>query len=216
MGIQLQGNAGTIAEVDGTGMRALRVTPRPVDPGALGAYRASMITGAMAAGLAANAEVFQFRWTDATRLCVITKVQFDGLGSIVAFAAGFAAFRGIVARSFTASGTGGTAATLTGNNLKQRTSHGTTLAGDIRIASTAALGAGTKTLDAQAFGAVVNGLSATAGIGISEGAIFDANAGGGYPLVLAQNEGFAVQATVPATGTWTAGFTVEWTEVTAY
>lgn len=216
MGIQLQGNAGTIAEVDGTGLRALRMTPRPIDPGALGAYRASMVTGTMAAGLAANAEVFQFRWTDATRLAVVTKVQFDGMGSIVAFAAGFAAFRGIVARSWSAVGTGGTAATLTGNNLKQRTSMGTTLVNDIRVASTAALGAGTKTLDAQGFGAAVNGMSATAGLGMPEAVIFDAEAGNGYPLVLAANEGFVITATVPATGTWTGGFTCEWTEVAAY
>lgn len=216
MAIQIQGNGGTIAEVDGTGFRAQRVTPRPIDPGALGAYRIGMVTGTMAAGLAANSEIFQFRWTDATRLCVVTKIQFDGMGSIVAFAAGVASFRCLASRSFTASGTGGTAATLTGNNLKQRTSMGTSLVGDIRIASTAALGAGTKTNDTQALGQVVFGLPATAGAGVAEGVLFDANAGGGHPLVLAQNEGFVVQATVPATGTWTGGITVEWTEVTAY
>ena len=88
--------------------------------------------------------------------------------------------------------------------------------GDIRIASTAALTAGTKTLDAQGFGGVVNGLSATAGVGIGEAAIFDSTGGSNYPLVLAQNEGFVVTATVPATGTWTAGLSIAWSEVTAY
>ena len=36
MPIQIQGNGGTVAEVDGTNFRALRVNNRPVDYGALG------------------------------------------------------------------------------------------------------------------------------------------------------------------------------------
>ena len=35
MAIQIQGNGGAIAEVDGTGFRALRTTARPFDHGAL-------------------------------------------------------------------------------------------------------------------------------------------------------------------------------------
>jgi hypothetical protein len=35
-------------------------------------------------------------------------------------------------------------------------------------------------------------------------------------LLLAQNEGFVVRATVPATGTWQFGVTVVWTEVASY
>jgi len=46
--------------------------------------------------------------------------------------------------------------------------------------------------------------------------LFHANPGGESPLVFAQNEGFVVRATVPATGTWQFGVTVAWTEVTAY
>jgi len=59
-----------------------------------------------------------------------------------------------IAKSFSAAGTGGTAATITGNNGKMRTSMGTTLLGEARCASTAALGAGTKTLDSQAIGQI--------------------------------------------------------------
>jgi len=218
MAIQLQGNSGTVAEVDGTAYRAMRATLRPIDPGALGAYRISQLSGTMAAGLAANSEVFQFRWSDATRLCVVTSVIWDGLsGSATAFAAGFGKVDMLVARSWTADGSGGSAATITGNNAKQRTSMGATLLGASRIASTAALGAGTKTLDTQA----VSQYSAAFGTGTSvqwvpQFDLFHADPGGESPLVFAQNEGFVVRATVPATGTWQFGVTVAWTEVTAY
>jgi hypothetical protein len=218
MAIQIQGNSGTVAEVDGTNFRAMRGTLRPIDYGALGSYRMSLLSGTMAAGLAANSEVVQFRWSDATRLCVVTSIIFDGLsGSATAFAAGFGKVDLMAARSWTADGSGGSAATISGNNQKQRTSMGTTLLGAARIASTAALTAGTKTLDTQALGQY----SAAFGTGTSvqwipQFDLFHIDPGGEHPLVLAQNEGFVLRATVPATGTWQFGVTVCWTEVAAY
>lgn len=195
---------------------ALRATLRPIDYGTLGIYQISMQTGTMAAGLAANAEIFQFRWTDATRLALVTQVRFDGLGSIAAFAAGFAGFQVNIARSWTVDGSGGTAATITGNNQKLRTSMGTTLLGAARIASTAALTAGTKTLDSQGCGGFVGGLTAVAGAGLQQANLLDNETTNEHPIVLAQNEGLVVRATVPATGTWTGGVTIKWIEVAAY
>lgn len=218
MAIQLQGNGGTVADVDGTNYRALRTTLRPIDHGALGSYRLSLLSGTMAAGLAANSEVFQFRWSDATRLCVVTSVLWDGLsGSATAFTAGFGKVDMVTARSWTADGSGGSAATITGNNQKTRTSMGTTLLGAARIASTAALTAGTKTLDSQAIGQYSAAFSATTSVQhMPQFDLFHADPGGESPLILAQNEGFVVRATVPATGTWQFGVTVCWTELTAY
>jgi hypothetical protein len=218
MAIQIQGNGGTVADVDGTNYRAMRATLRPIDYGALGSYRMSLLSGTMAAGLAGNSEVFQFRWSDATRLCIVTSVMWDGLsGSATAFTAGFGKVDLLVARSWTADGSGGSAATLSGNNQKQRTSMGATLLGAARISSTAALTAGTKTLDTQAIGQY----SAAIGTGTSvqwmpQFDLFHADPGGESPLIFAQNEGFVVRATVPATGTWQFGVTVFWTEVAAY
>jgi hypothetical protein len=218
MAIQIQGNGGTVADVDGTNYRAMRSTLRPIDYGALGSYRLSLLSGTMAAGLAANSEVFQFRWSDATRICVVTSVIWDGLsGSATAFAAGFGKVDMLVARSWTADGSGGVAATISGNNAKQRTSMGSTLLGAVRASSTAALTAGTKTLDTQAIGQY----SAAIGTGTSvqwipQFDLFHADPGGESPLILSQNEGFVIRATVPATGTWQFGVTVCWTEVTAY
>jgi len=218
MAIQLQGNTGTVAEVDGTNYRALRASLRPIDYGSLGSYRVSGLSGTMAAGLATNAEVFQFRWVDATRVCVVTSVKFDGLsGSATAFAAGFGKVDMVIARSWTADGSGGSTLTLAGNNQKLRSSMNTTLIGGSRISSTAALSVGTKTLDAHPIGLYSAAFgTATSTQWIPQNYLFHADPGGESPLVLTQNEGFVVRATVPATGTWQFGVTVAWTELTAY
>jgi hypothetical protein len=226
MPIQLQGFGGVAAEVDGSLFRALRATVRPIDYSSFGHYKASVVTGSMAAGLASGSEILQFRWTDATRLAVITKIHIDGWYASTAFVAGAALFQAFVARSWSADGSGGTALTMTGNNQKLRTSMGSSLVGSIRAATTAALGAGTKTLDTQSFGQCNTHTSA--GEGAATPIIGNLHlppiddlynpdiADGEHPLVLAANEGFAVKATVPGTGVWVMGLTVRWAEVTAY
>ena len=94
---------------------------------------------------------------------------------------------------------------------------GATLLGAARIASTAALTAGTKTLDSQALGQYSAAFgTATSTQWIPQLDLFHADPGGESPLVLAQNEGFVVRATVPATGTWQFGVTVVWTELADY
>jgi hypothetical protein len=218
MAFKLIGNSNVAAEVSGTGFRALRVEPRPLDIGSLGTYRVSVLSGTMAAGLAGASEVVQFLWSDATRLAVIHSITLDGLGgTTTTFTAGLASVRLFAARSFTVAGTGGGIATLSGNNNKLRSSMGTTLAGEIRVATTAALTAGTKTLDAQPFGQYAFSVGTAASVQYAEQVkLFDATGDGTYPLVLAQNEGWILQATVPATGTWQFGLTVCWSEVSSY
>lgn len=197
--------------------KAARVTPRPIDYGALGIYSLSVQTGTMAAGLAADAEIFQFRWTDASKLAIVYRVVCEGAGGITAFTAGFTKMQAFIARSFTVAGTGGATATLTGNNQKLRTSMGTSLVNEIRIATTAALTTGTKTLDLQGIGGIIGSTTATAGaVLIPPGYLFDSNTMLVQPVVLAQNEGVVVRVTVPATGTWTGGVTITWAELTAY
>lgn len=227
MSIQIGGNGGVVAEVDGTSFRALRTTARPIDQGSLGHYRVSVVTGTLAAALAANAQVFQFKWTDATRLAVITKIRTRFL-PLTPFTAAtltdHTSFDAVVARSF-AGGGGGTSLTLTGNNNKMRSSMGASLAA-INVSTTAALTAAT-TLDAQPFclsirkGNRVNPAAATEEVimpafdGLDFVSSIDA---GEYPLVLAQNEGFVIRnRTVwPAAGTGILCAEVQWAEVTAY
>lgn len=217
MAIQIQGNGGTIAEVDGTTWRALRVCPKPVDFGALGCYSKGMLSGTMAAGLAAAGLVAAFRWGNVTNLCLVTQLRVGG-GSIGAFAAGFASMALSHRRAYTASSSGGTAGTLTGNNSKLRTSMGTTLLTDIRIATTAALTAGTSTGDTDAEAVAVGSITATAGDVLWPPAtqLWNCDGADEYPIVYAQDEGFQLLATVPATGTWTFGFDVKWYEIAAY
>lgn len=218
MSIQIQGSGGVVADVSGTLFRALKVMQTPLDYGSLGVYKKSMLSGTMAAGLAANANIYSWRWGDASRLAVVQKITLDGLsGSATAFTAGFGTVRALFGRSFTASHTGGTAGTLTGNNSKFRTSMGTTLLTDVRIASTAALGGGTVTLDTDPFGQI----SLSFGIVVSvqyanQVVLMGEDVGMEMPYVCAQNEGFTVQATVPATGTWQCGISTRWAEVTAF
>ena len=219
MGIQIQGNGGTIADVWGTGFRGLKTHSMPFEIGSNGAYRKSLISGTMAAGLAANAEIWQFRWSDATRLGIVHKVILDGLaGSATAFTAGFGKVDLMIARSFTASGTGGTAGTLTGNNGKVRTSMATTLVGDIRCATTAILGLGTKTLDTDPVGQYTFSVGVAVSAQYAPQVLLCDNdaAHGQWPFVFAQNEGLAMRATMPATGTWQFGVTVCWAEVDTF
>ena len=218
MAISIMGVSGVAAEVGGTLYRELRVEQRPLDYGSLGSYRFGHLSGTMAAGLAAAANIFSFRWGDATRLCVLHRIQWDGLsGSATAFTAGFGSLRAFFARSFTASDSAGTALTLTGNNGKTRTNQGTTLVTDIRGSATAALTAGTRTLDTQAFAqrSITFG-TATSAEYTGNFALYGEDVGPTPPLVFAQNEGYVVQATVPATGTWQFGITSLHSEVAAY
>jgi hypothetical protein len=217
MAIQVQGNSGVISEVGAN--RALRVVLYPYDYAALGQYKVAGLSGTMAAGLAANAEIFQLRWTDATRLCLINSVVLNGLsGSATAFAAGFAKVDLLTARSWSADGSGGTTLAVTGNNQKLRTSMGTSLMGAIRVASTAALTAGTKTLDAAPMGLFGFSIGTVANVIYVPGqlTLFDSDLGNSHPIVLATNEGIVCRATVPATGTWQFGITVNYTELAAF
>lgn len=214
------GVSASLAGVGAESANGLHVISKPQAYGSLGHYQVSTVTGAIAAGMAANGEVFQLRWTDATRLCLIQKIYITGLRSTTAFVAGTIDIKATIARSWTASGTGGTALTLTGDQASLRTSMGTSLVGDARIATTAALGAGTKTLDTQDLGMITTHTGAVPAVGniaLPLYEIFECDVTDGeHPVVLAQNEGIVVRATVPATGVWNIGVTVKWCEVTAF
>jgi hypothetical protein len=224
MAVQIQGNGGTLAEVDGTTFRALRVCIRPADYGSLGSYAISAVTGTLAAAIAANSELAQFRWTDATRLAAVRRVRVSAGMNVAATAAALLSLEAVIARAFTAAGSGGTALTITGNAGKLRTSMGTTLLGELRVATTAALGAGTKTLDANGIGILAYGILTGAITVTPQGTIvplsdlYDCDNADGHPVVLAQNEGVVVKTGIinPAAMTWNLGVTFRWSELAAY
>lgn len=167
-------------------------------------------TGVIAAGLAAASEIFQFRWTSTQTRCRILCAQMSAAVGATGFAAGAASFDMAIARVWSADGTGG--ATLTPSRMRSK-SQNASLVGTVRIATTAALGAGTKAFDTSAINNLVGG-AGTAGTPIVYPIpLYVDWASYGVPLVLDTNEGFSIRATVPATGVWTAGIWVAWAEV---
>jgi hypothetical protein len=219
--IQILDRAGVPFAID-PNTQALRITPRPIDVGALGAYSVLVSTGTMAAGLSGGSTVFSVRWGDATRLALIRRVAIAMMSLGTGFTAGIGLIDMAVARAFSASDTGGTAVTLTTNNAKKRTSFGTSLFpnanSDMRISSTAALTPGTRTLDANAMAGLRFGVSVAINTVMQATQnIFGPDLSAGeWPLVLATNEGFILRATVPATGTWQLDVALDWSEVAAY
>lgn len=210
--------AGTnILAVDANQLAA-RVTARPLDIGALGSYAVNVPSGTMAAGLAAAAPVFSFRWGAANTVALVRNVAVAMMSLGIGFTAGYALLELMIARAFTGSDSAGTPVVLTGNNAKKRTSFATSALTDMRISNTVTLTAGTRTLDANAFAAIMFGIDATINkVFLPTTSIAAPNvASGVWPIVLAQNEGFIVRATVPATGTWQLQVACEWDELSAF
>lgn len=224
---QLLGNDGSSKLAVDPAHLAARTSIRPLEHGARGHYRVSVVTGTLAAALAAGAQVFQFKWTDASVLAVIQRVRTRFL-PLTPFTAAtltdHTSFDAFMARSY-ALGGGGTTLTLTGNNAKVRASHATSLA-TINVATTLALTAAT-TLDAQPFaqsvrkGNRVNPTAATEEVIMPamDGLLYEPDPTiGEHPIVLAQNEGIIVRnRTVwPAAGTGILLCEICWAEVASY
>ena len=231
MGIQLIGNSGTVAEVE-TNTRALKVRQHPLD--VLGSYQISGISGSMAAGLAGGSTIFSCRWSDATRVMLLRRFALEARVLGTAFTAGVFLFDLIVARGFTVADSAQSSILPTLNSQKRRTSFGTTLINDLRIANTGAITPGTRTLDGAAMmslrgfvvatsvnypmvggGSSIPGASTVAGPSAPVD-MFKPDFGGEWPLVFVANEGFIVRATVPATGVWDFAITMEWSEATSF
>jgi len=220
MAIQIQGNGGTVAEVDGTTFRAVRTVPKPIEYGALGHYRVAA-TIPLVVTQAANGTLFSFRWGDATRFSVITKLRLSIMQTTAATATIMPSFSAFVARGFSVSDSAGTAVTLTGNNMKKRTSMGTSLVTDIRYSALAAgLTAGTRTLDAQPILVMPTQQTITTPNATLYQVELDVGVGdGNHPIVLAQNEGIIIQGpsvVFGAAGTANLVVDMSWAEVTAY
>ena len=191
-------------------------------------YSVAVQTGAIAAGMTANGEIFQFRWDNATKRAAITEVSVTGMRATTAFAAGAIDIKMTVARAYTANGSGGTALEFGGDshidNAALRTAFADSSVSDFRIATTAALTAGTAVLELNDLGQITTHSSGGTGsatpiigsIYLPSNLLFLAHMNAGhYPLVLAADEGFVVRAVVPGTGVWNLGLLIRWAEVDA-
>jgi hypothetical protein len=165
-----------------------------------GHYRVAAISGLLT-GVAAAGAVYSFRSPPAG-LSLLKRVSI-GYALTTAFTTGQLLDLDIVrCTGFTASDTGGTALTpFTGNNNKKRSQlMNTSQLADLRISSTAALGAGTKTQDANPFGfvtatplnlAVPTNLTPGGGLPMTD--IYVANENNEHPEAFQNNEGFNIR-----------------------
>ncbi len=231
MGIQIVGASGSVMGVGAEAAMGAHVSLKPDAYQTNGHYRTTVTSGILAAALAAGAVVFSFRWTDAAKLCKISKVKARFL-PLTPFTAAtltdHTSFDLFFGTTFTASHTGGTGLTLTGRNQKMRTSMATTVMGDIRISTTAALAGGTITLDTQPLAASLRKGNRVNPAAATEETIIDSNAGnlefiadqalGEHPIILAQNEGIVIRnRTVwPAAGTGQLQVEIVWSELGVY
>lgn len=221
MGIQIvSGSGSSLGNIGEVASSAQHVA---LHPKAGNWYRVSENTGTIGAALAADSELFQFRFVTGTKtLALVTRVELEGIAMItVATAAGALGFECLPARAWTAAGSGGTRLTMTGDNANMRTSQSASQVNDIGISTTGALTAGTKTLDTTPIGSVLFGVGTAAltGYGITtlSGNLL-AQESSESPLVLANQEGFVIRTTHtgPTAFTYVARFGVEWVEVTDF
>src|SRR4029434_673796 len=186
----------------------------PLEYGAGGMFQETVKSGIMAADMVGNSPIYAFRWPVVSPICLVRRVRIYAW-ALTASTAGIVKFELYTARPFTSQDTGGAAADLSVHNCKMRTSMASSQA-FIQYANTAALTPGTRTLGAAPTDCVVNSVGATAPILFAGNGILLNKLQGEYPLILAQDEGFVIQATVPAAGTWSYTVNAEWDEITVY
>lgn len=213
--------AGTAVEVE-TSTRALRQVPHAPDWQVYGSYCHTINTGAASISASqTNASIWQLRTFGPTPLnhaLAVRKIVLSPSGpgsgqgglSIILFQL-------FVVRNATASGSGGTAATFTGNNGKLRTSMNPSLTSDLRYATASGLTPMTGAQDAMPVASMtLSDFSGSLPSGPPYVPMFEARAGE-YPLLLVANEGLNLQLTLPAMS-FSAGvsITVAFDELVAY
>jgi hypothetical protein len=216
MGILQSGVTADLATIDPV-TKALRVSQRPLDGEHYRLHQQSGLLTTIAAATATAGHLWAMRWGSAAAACLVHRVR-ARWWTVTGFTAGQEIGMDLIrATSYSASHTGGTAATLTGLNGNKRTTHTTTDLTDMRIGTTAALTAGTHTLDTQAMGSAGAAELAT-GAAVPKMFFelderFDVDMGG--PLVLLQNEGLVLRNTIlgGTAGVWRVSVEADWSEV---
>ncbi len=191
-----------------------------------GQYGVSAKSGIIAAGIANDSELFQFRWNpaNANSKARVRRVSVSAGVSTTYFAAGIPLLLELMKCSgWSVAGSGGTAVDPGAANRRGPSTMKATevVAGDMRIASTAGLTAGTKTILTPAVNQLVSGAPITSSLSgqifPARTPLFEANvAEGEHPLELAATEGLIIRTRAPATGTWEFQVSVEWDEATSF
>jgi hypothetical protein len=217
-------NSGIEAQVDPT-FQAARVALRPLDwqePSEAGGGHFYVVgTSGLLTGVGANGPIFSMRWTDSDHFLVLKRLSVWYVITTAYTAAQYNDFDLIRATAWTVSDSGGSALTA---QRKRNANMGPSLLGDLRVSTTAALTAGTRTLDGSAVR--VNGdgppnvaaPTATLAVSRPDLALYDNRDFGVHPIVLGANEGLLVRmvTAMGAAGVIRANVMAEWAEVSAY
>jgi hypothetical protein len=198
MSIQIQGNGGVVAEVGGTGFRAINTQVKPIEYGALGHYRTAVRISSTAAQ-AANSGILELRNTHATNLIVLTRLSLQAIQT----AAGTLQENSIDVYRCTGFTVSSTTNTVTPVSSVKRTSMAAYPGGaairHLTLAGAAAgMTGGTRTKDTQFFATLP--YMVTAGVATAtftppwwgpKDCLDDVN--GSHPFVFAQNEGLWIE-----------------------
>lgn len=187
-----------------------------------GQYGVSAMTGILAAGITNDSELFQFRWNpvDVSKRAYIRRLSISAAVSTTYFAAGIP-IEAYLSKctGWSAAGSGGAAIDPGAANRRGPSTMKATevVANDMRVATTAGLTAGTKTIATPAIGHAISGAPITSSLSgqiFAPGTdLFYANlANGDHPLELVAAEGIIVRVKAPGTGTWKMAFNLEWDE----
>jgi len=217
------------AQVDPT-FNTLRVNIKPLEytevnkPGLGGHFYVAGATGALT-GVGANGIIFAFRWSDTKWLAVLKRVSLVYYLTTAYTGAQMNDFDIVAVTGYTASDSTGAGATVLTPSPKRRSTMAPSSAvTDCRIAGTAALSAGTKTIDASSLRYVADGPpnvaipTATLAVPRQELLLYDNKEMGVHPKVFGTNEGFLVRmvTAMSAAGVIKAYIQAEWAEVSQY
>jgi hypothetical protein len=219
MALLLSGNTGVGAEVEAS---ALRACLKPLDHGLRGSFKANVASGNIGAAALSNATLLSFRNPTAGVVCCLRRVVLDAYSQGTGFTAGIGGAFLFAARSWSTADSGGTAVVQAYHSYKFRQTFGYSLV-EMRF-GTAALTPGTRTVDSQALASATFGVTTGTWTRFmvdkpdipENGCLLWEAKPGLMPALFAQNEGFIVNFTVPATGVWTFHCSFEWEEYASY
>jgi hypothetical protein len=209
------------AQVDRS-FAALRASVKPWDWTSLdgiligGHYSMYTSTG-LTTVIAAPDPIFSFRWTDVQLRAMLLRIR-----AFVTITTAFGTAQEVSLRlnkvvNFLAADTGGTALVPIGDlNRKTTVGMNPSRVADMRVATTAALTAGTATSDGNLGFCVFPGLLNVIG-SMSAVDLYNVSANGECPIILNANQGFRINMgfTQGATGVMRFSFVIDWAEIPA-
>lgn len=204
-------NGAVLAQVD-QAHQAVRMSPRPMQ--AAGYYRYAAVTG-LVTGVAAQAELLQMRWSSATHLALIQELTVRAVVTTAFTTAQEMGFNTAQCTGWSAVGSGGSQTVPAATNLMKRTDFPTSQVNDLRIATTAALGVGAKTIFGSNFWEK-NGYAGAVGAVVVDHVLDLADQSGEYPMVLQANEGIILRngpVAMGAAGVVRLAVELAWAEV---